>query len=142
MTCPSCGHPLHGLGTRCWNDGCGWHAGKVESTPDEPLPFDKDDPRLEKQIEAQTILRWESHGCMVLKTSQYGKPKGASIGTPDLIVLLPDGGGCVFNEIKRPGATQSAGQKEVEAFCEAAGVPYIVTRHEDAVDEYMRRRAA
>lgn len=26
MNCPTCGHPLHGLATRCWagGEGCGW----------------------------------------------------------------------------------------------------------------------
>lgn len=144
MNCPDCGHPLHGLGTRCWagGNGCGWYEGKVTAKPSEPLPFDREDTRSEKAIEAAIILRWEAYGAMVLKTSQYGKPRGMSIGIPDCLVLLPDGGGVVFNEIKRPKGVQSPGQKEVEAFCLEANVPYIVTRHEDAVDEFMKRRAA
>lgn len=141
VPCPKCGDPINTVGVG-WCVRCEVYSDWTPPEPSEPLPFDREDTRSEKAIEAAIILRWEAYGAMVLKTSQYGKPRGMSIGIPDLLVLLPDLGGCVFNEIKRPKGVQTPGQKEVEAACLESGIPYIVTRHEDAVDEFMKRRAA
>ena len=133
MNCPQCSEPLHGLGTRCWagGEGCGWSAGKSE-----PRPKAKAKPRTDTRNESEIRLAiravLELHGFVVIDFEQGYRRDGSTRvrrGVADLYAMA--GGHSAWIEVKTAKGVQSEHQQAFERDCHAAGIPYLLWRHED-----------
>lgn len=96
--------------------------------------------RVPTEKETQHAVRrlLASVGARVWDTSQPFRAK-ITPGLPDLLAFVP-GRGLVFIECKRPGGKQSPAQREFQAECEAAGVPYVLGGV-DEVAAYLNDRS-
>lgn len=138
--CPKCRRRINTVGVG-WCPDCLVYTDWKPVASKHPPSSHPDDPRSEKEIQHAVRLRWEFHGWTVCDMSQ-SRATQQVLGFPDILALSGDRSGLVMCEVKSAKGRQSQYQKEFEAICETAGVPYIVVRHEDDVSEYLRRDAA
>lgn len=107
----------------------------------------------ERIIQAQVVHLLRSLGGVVYSlgvTRRKGDYQGTmqTPGLPDVIAFLDQGGGMmqlVIIELKAPGNTMTAPQRQFCALCEAAGVAHIVGGLDDVIawlieNDYMKDR--
>lgn len=129
-TCPNCDHPLHGLGTFCWNCEL-----PVEDQPRVAtaavLP-----PPTEKEVQEGIRKVLRERGAAVYDTSQ---PYRAMItpGLPDLLVFHD--GRHAWVEVKAPGKEDelSDAQEDFRRYCREAGIEHHVWRSSEQALEWV-----
>src|SRR5260370_39169589 len=95
------------------------------------------DLTTEKQVAARVRSLYRAVGCEVYSTQQTRRSRQA-IGLPDFYVVHRRLGG-FWHEVKRPGGTQSDGQRAFQFTVEAAGVTYVLGGT-DAARAFLERR--
>lgn len=136
-TCPECGAELGGLG-KCWGDGCDYdHRTVGRGGPEEGrVALDDALGRPEKEIQAaikRTLQAVAGDRVFICDTSQPLHP-AITPGLPDLILIV-EGWGVHWVEVKRPDGSLSDSQKVFRDALQDAGASWDVWRsEEDAIN--------